>query len=154
MRELLLRGPDRLQPRRPLAKPGLVHGLLVPGPELSRALRSAGSPVRLTTTSQQRRQPGATFRVDCPCGAFTTCDVTASLSTACSRCRQTLPDGVPARLRVLRPFRGVSIPEVASKVGVTKGTVRDWETGVCPIPSSKRNLLAALLQVVPDLLRA
>jgi transcriptional regulator with XRE-family HTH domain len=109
--------------------------------------------VRLTSSKHEGREPGATFRVDCPCGAFTLCHVTSELPVACARCTRPLPDAISRRLSALRPSRGISIPEVAAALAVSVATVRAWEADRAPIPPAKRASLAVLLRVTPDLFR-
>jgi transcriptional regulator with XRE-family HTH domain len=110
--------------------------------------------VRLTATRPKQPSPGTTFRLDCRCGVFTICHVTAALPHACSGCGLPLPDGIAARLQAARRFHGLSIPELAATAGVARTTLRAWEAGTSPIPPAKQAVLAAALDISPDLLGA
>lgn len=108
--------------------------------------------MRLTDRSRKGVEPGTTFRVECFCGSFTICHVTAPLPEACSGCKRRLPDAVAARIEKLRSYRGISIPEMAASLAVSPKAVRNWEAGRVAITRAKRLPLAALLQVAPELL--
>lgn len=94
------------------------------------------------------------FRVDCQCGAMTFCQATATLPRICTFCGRALPDSTAARLRALRVGRGLSTRAVAAHLGLARTTAYAWEAACRPIPVERRNALAALLQVTPELLEA
>lgn len=53
-----------------------------------------------------------------------------------------MPENMAERIKYLRKTKGLTLEDIASKVGVGKSTVRKWETGM--IANMRRDKIASL----------